>query len=559
MKHKIWIASLSMMMAHFAFAGDKEIVKSTITEVTVYAQGAQIYQKANYNVKPGLTEIIIEGISPYIDAKSLQVKATGNVVILDSKYALYYPKPEPVSLEGIPLKIKKDILLLEDSIRIIAFEIQEIQDEIDVLNTSKSILANNGAIRGQGKVNDSINLLKQAMEYYALKMNEINKKLLTLNKRKAEKNLRKSKMDQRMRDLLNYQSSNSPTEDHQPKHRVTVTVQSKEVVGGKITLSYLVSNAGWTPLYDLRSDNMSGKINLSYKANVYQNTGLDWKDVKLNISTNNPYLNKTKPTLHPWYIEYNQYRKEIQAKKADNYKSLNKDQIESMGYTNAPVSARSEEMDAVYANDFTTVVEQLISAEFRIDLPYTILSNNEQHMVLIKTADLEANYTYYAVPKLDNGVYLVAQLTKLDDLQLVPAQANIFFDGSYVGETFIDPSTMDDTLSLSLGKDPNILVKRTLMKKQSKEKIIGTQKEKSFVYQMEVKNLKSTNIEVILQDQVPITTNPDIVIIASELSKGAHDEKTGLVEWKINLKPKESKIIKFEYLVKHNKDLYLPY
>ena len=148
-----------MLVAFSLKANDKEIVKPVLSEVTVYAQGAQLFQKANYTIKPGITEVIIEGVSPYIDANSLQVKATGAAVIIDSKYSLFYPKPEEVNLEGLPLKIRKDIQLLEDSLKMMGYDIQDIQDEIDVLTATKNILANNGAIRGQGKVNDSINLL----------------------------------------------------------------------------------------------------------------------------------------------------------------------------------------------------------------------------------------------------------------------------------------------------------------------------------------------------------------------------------------------------------------
>ncbi|MBM3455500.1 MAG: DUF4140 domain-containing protein, partial [Bacteroidetes bacterium] len=145
------------------FAGDKEIVKSTLSDVTIYAQGAQLHHKANFNYKVGVTEIIVEGISPYIDAKSIQVKATGAVVILDSKYTLYYPQVVQATEDGIPLKIKKEISLLKDSLRTIGYEIQEIEDELSVLNATKSIIISNGVMRSQGKVNDSLNLLKSAV------------------------------------------------------------------------------------------------------------------------------------------------------------------------------------------------------------------------------------------------------------------------------------------------------------------------------------------------------------------------------------------------------------
>ncbi len=542
----------------YTFATEKEIVKATISEVTVFAQGAQIHKKASYTVKPGITELIIEGVSPYIDAKSLQVKATGNVILMDSKYQLYYPKPEAVPLEGLPLKIRKDIMILEDSIRGIAYEIQEIQDEIDVLTATKNILANNGAIRGQGKVNDSINLLKQAVEYYTVKMTEINKKLQALNKRKADKLEKKRGMDERLLALKNYQRNNDlDKKDKGPIHRIVITVQSKEIVSGKLNVSYLVANAGWIPQYDLRSDGMGGKINLTYKANVFQNTGLDWENVRLNISTNNPYQNKTKPTLHPWYIDYYAHRTTYDSR-VNAPASRAKEELSEKGYSYMNTAPAAEQMDAITSAQFVQTVRQLSSIEFKIDLPYNIKSNNEHHMVLIKTVDMDANYKYCAVPKMDNSVYLVAQITKLDELGLVPAAANIFFDGSYIGETYIDPSTMEDTLNLSLGRDPNIQIKRTFLKKEQKEKIIGDKKERSLAYSIEVKNLKATAIELVIQDQIPITTNADITIEPIDLSKAKHEQRTGFIEWTVNLKPKESKTLDFSFKVKHNKDLNIP-
>ncbi|MBL4862549.1 MAG: DUF4139 domain-containing protein, partial [Crocinitomicaceae bacterium] len=312
---------------------------------------------------------------------------------------------------------------------------------------TKNILANNGAIRGQGKVNDSIQLLKEAIDYYTLKMMEVNKKLQGLNRKKAKKvDLRKG-MNARLTTLRNYQTNAQLKQKPKgPSHRITITLKSNENVNGKLNISYLVSNAGWTPLYDLRSEITSGKVNLSYKAQVYQNTGVDWENARLNISTNNPYQNKTKPELHPWYIDFYRYTN-YSSNQRNKDKSGVEKKADAYGFTtpmnNAPAGAVQEsmkevELDAIYADEFVQVVDHMISAEFRIDLPYSIKSNNEQHMVLVKNVDLAANYTYYTAPKRDKSVYLVAQLSKLDELQLVPAKANIFFDGSYIGETYLD-------------------------------------------------------------------------------------------------------------------------
>ena len=552
MKKIISLISI-VLFAMNAKATDEKIVPSTISSVTVYSQGAQIYRSATYSISKGVTEVIIEGVSPYIDANSLQINATGSVVILDSKYSTFYPSPNTIPLEGLPLKIRNSIVLLEDSLKNINYEIQEYQDEIDVLVATKNILANNGAIRGQGKVNDSINLLKQAVDYYSVKMMEINKKLQKLNRSKSTLDEKRKGMNQRLTDFKNHQGSIDKNVPKGPIQRITITLKADDIAKGKLDISYLVNNAGWTPIYDLRSESTSGKINLNYKAQVYQNTGIDWDDVRLNISTNNPYHNKTKPTLHPWYIDYYAYN------------DYNRNAPVSTGYAEtrkktanekAPSAAGAamDEQLATFSDQFVEVVEHMISAEFRIDLPYSIKSNNQKHMVLVKNVDLDANYKYYTVPKYDQSVYLVAQLFKLDELQLVPAKANIFFEGTYMGETYIDPTTMEDTLMLSLGKDPNIIVKRTFLKKDQKEKIVGSKKERTFAYSIEVKNLKSTSIDIVVQDQLPITQNADITIEKMDLGKGKINERTGLIEWEFTLKPKGLKDILFSYKVIHDKE-----
>lgn len=558
------IASLIclLLITVYANANDEKIVDSKISQVTVYSQGAQVYRNASYAVSKGVTEVIIEGISPRIDAKSLQVKATGNAIILDTKYDVYYPQPEEIKLEGISLRLLQKINALKDSIDDQNFQIQTLQDRLDVLTATKNILQNNGAIRGQGKVNDSIQLLQTAIDYYTAKMTEINKEYRDLYRKKSDAEKEKAAMNKRLTDLQQHaQSSGLNDKPKGPIHRIIITMKTDAYITGKLDISYLVSNAGWMPIYDLRSDIAQNKINLNYKAQVYQNTGVDWEEVPLTISTNNPYQNKTKPELHPWYVDFYAYysqpgRADTRSKKEEGLK----EKAQAYGF-NSPsmasgaISSESEMVeDAVFANSFVQVVDHVISAEFRIDLPYTIKSNNKQHMVLVKNVDLDANYKYYTVPKYDKSAYLVAQLSKLDELQLVPAKANIYFDGTYMGETYLDPTTMDDTLNLSLGKDPNIIVKRTLLEQECKDKVVGTKKERTFAYVIEVKNLKSRTIDLVIQDQIPVTSNADIEISALELDKGKLNARTGIIEWELKIKPKGEEEVEFKYEVKHDKD-----
>lgn len=555
---KLIFTAFSFVFATLLFANDQVTVKSTLTGVTVYTQGAQLQHKANYSIKAGVSEVIIEGISAQINPSTIQVRATGNVVILDSKYEYYYPQPKlnTGATELMP-KVKNAIKQLQDSILLINFELRDISDEIEVLVAARKIIISNGAVKGQGKVNDSIQLLKQTVDYYTSKVSELNKKISTLDRQKVKKTNVVNSLQERLTELENFANQNNPQPELKGIPRIVVTFMSKEIASGKIELSYLAANAGWTPLYDIRSEATTGKISLTYKAQVQQNTGLDWNDVKLSISTNNPYANKTKPTLNPWYIDYQEYRHKLEEKAKQQrsdafFMETAPGAVYNYGF-NANFSAKVED-DALTSEQFTTVVQQLIAAEFQIDLNYSIASDNQIRMVLVKQAELNTSFKYYAVPKLDPGVYLVAQMTKLDELQLVPAKANIFFDGTYIGETYIDPTTLDDTLNLSLGRDPNIIVKRTLLKNQSKERIIQDKKERNFAYNVEVKNLKSSPIELVIQDQIPLTTNPDIVIEKSDLGKGQLDEKTGLLEWNLKLKSKETQEFKYDFRIRHAKD-----
>lgn len=531
----------------------EQIRKAKLKEAIVYTSGVQLRSSLSYNAVKGINEIIIEGISPSIDPQTIQVSATGNVVILDSKYSLFYPKAIVKDVSSESSRIKRSIRLLNDSIESMGFDIRDLKEQTSVYQQAQNMLRNNGVMKNQGKVSDSLELLQEAIELYTSKMSALNKKLISISKATKFSEKKLAKMNKRLNHLRNRLSNLGQTKSNTtPIPRVTVSLISEGNVSGKINFSYLSANAGWSPLYDIRSESAEGKIFMNYKAQVYQNTELEWKNIKLRISTNNPYANKTKPELNPWYINYVNYRSQLSVSRNDNYnmKSSPQEAITNRGYA---LESIQEDEIALDADQFTKVVQQLIAAEFKINLPYSIASNGQKHMVLVQKSELETNFKYYAVPKMDQSVYLVAEMLKVDELQLIPSKANIFFDGSYIGETYIDPTKMNDTLYLSLGKDPNISITRKLLSSRCKEKTIGDKIEKLQAYSIEIKNMKSSQIEVVIQDQIPITTNSDIVIDKINVGKGKLKERTGLIEWKVKLNPKDKKTFDFDYRIKFDK------
>ncbi|MFK8038431.1 MAG: DUF4139 domain-containing protein [Crocinitomicaceae bacterium] len=542
------------------FAEKQENIKSTIQSVTVYQQGAQIHRKAYYSIQKGLTTISIQNISRQIDPKSIQVNATGSMVILDSKYELKYPEPIPQGTITPTPKLDRELIILNDSIQLLGYEIVALQQKLDVLNTQKNILNNNGAIKGVGKVNDSIPLLKQAMAYYYEQMNNIHSEslLLTISKNKLLKT--KVRISNRIQIIHAFKknSNQKPNQNQEPISSIEITLSANANASGKLEISYMVSGAGWTPIYDIRSNSIKNNIDLTYKAQVYQNTGIDWLDAQLKLSTTNPYTNKTKPNLSPFYVNY--YKNNIvtpvpamrEAKISSKRLEIVNEEVHADSDAYYEESLEKEISDQAFR--YVQVNEHLISVEYEVNLPYSILSNNEKHLVLIRQESLKSNYKYYTVPKLDPSAYLVAELTDLDNLNLVPGVTNIFHDGTYIGETRINPSIMTDSLALSLGKDQNIQVKRTLLKKDSKIRVIGDKTIKTYAYLMEIKNHKSTSLNIVLQDQVPVTQNSEIEIEVIELSKGSLNEVTGFIDWNLKIKPKETKTIKLVYTVSSSKN-----
>lgn len=366
-------------------------------------------------------------------------------------------------------------------------------------------------------------------------------------------------MNVRLNALNNYNANNSfiPKPNKSPIYKIKITVSAKDAASGRVYVSYLVNNAGWIPSYDLRSKASNNTINLTYKAQVYQNTGVNWNNIKLNLSTNNPYANKTKPELYPWYLNYTNNIYDTRSKSATTNISYKRKELKTQkiynGNNEIDVVEDMEEAVAMTSNQFTQIIEQLISIEYAIDLPYSIESTNEKYMVLIDSKTLKTKYKYYSVPKMDLSCYLVAQITNLGDLNLIPGNATIFHDGAYLGVTYLNPSIMRDTMNLSLGKDQKLQVKRTLLKNESKEKIIGDNILKTYAYHIELKNHKSVSTKITIQDQIPVTQNNEIEIELVNSSKGKLNKITGIIEWNIKLKPKETKKIDLIYTVTYNK------
>ncbi|MCB0401424.1 MAG: mucoidy inhibitor MuiA family protein [Flavobacteriales bacterium] len=546
------IALLLIVSTGTSFAAADEVtVSSKVNHVTVFLNGAQVFRKAKVTLKKGISEIVFDSISSGIDANSIQVKGKGNYIILDTKYKVVHPNANPTPPE-IPQEILAKIRMITDSLDMINFDLEEVRYKKDVLELEKQLLTGNKSMKS-----DSLALLKDALSFYREKYNDINATLIAVKKQEYLLNKKKTGIEKRLNKIHENNNKKYLAKAAYPKYQIVVTVSADAPAYGSLDVNYLVTNASWSPKYDLRADGVNSPVELTYKANVYQNSGENWDDVLLTLSTNNPYKSKVKPILPVWYLNY--YNPTV------NYKRRYNDDYQ-LGRAAQPLkstememlSDKEEDLDPAQTSAYyASMNENMTNIEFSLSIPYSIPSDGQNHLVAIKNEQLDAKYQYYMVPKLDKDAFLVADVRGFEELNLLPAEANVYFEGTYIGNTMLNPNVTGDSLAITLGRDERLSINRKLLKQEEKEKFLGDSKIKYFTYELTVKNNRINDVDIIIEDQIPMSTLDDIKVGLLSSEKAKYVEGTGMLTWSFKLPAKENKTMKFKYSVQYDKDKQL--
>ncbi len=553
---KLILGIFTLTLFGNALAAEKEkTVSSNINDVTVFLQGAQIKRKAKVYVEQGITKVIVNDVSQYFDKNNIQVKGTGNFIILDVSHRMHYPVPEkPVNTTEIPEKILREIKNIEDSISDSSWKLKKLRSQLSVYKSEKQILLNSGVIKGQDQ-NDSIPLLKDALDYYRIKLIEINKLTLALDQKIEKEDKLMNKMNTRLNELRNWQNSaHKPVPNASPVQQIVVTVSADQAASGTLTVSYMTQQAGWSPSYDLRADNVSAPVKITYKAKVFQNTGKDWDEVNVTLSTINPNRANVKPTLAPWYINYYQPIQPVGGGAYNNYYGN--------GVVNAPRAAEkmtlskevNEDDVAQHLDNFTKMQSNMTMVEFKLKIKHSIPADGQEHLMAVASKSIPSTFEYFAAPKVEREAFLIAKLTDWEDLNLLPAVANIFYDGTYVGQTRISPSSIRDTMELALGRDARVLVQRKRIDFEEKIKKVAGEKIATMKYQIIAKNLNVTSLKLNILDQIPLSVNEEIKVDLIDKGGAEYNEDKGMLKWVFDLGAKTPKKLYYEYSVKYDKD-----
>ena len=598
MKKKLCLAICLMALSFSLFANDeKKTSTANLKSVTVYRTGAEMIHTASASLSKGNNELIIEGISQYTDVNSIQVNCPSTVTILGVEFSNNYLVNEITS----PV-IKK----LNDSLERINADIYKTDISITINNDLLEVLKSNKEIKGT-QTGLSVAELMKLIDYYKLKSGELQNELSALSLKRAKLEL--------VADKIRNQIAEEQKKNNKSAGRLILQLSAAVAGNSEFTLSYITQNAYWTPYYDIKATDVKSPLQIIYKAKIVQTTGIDWEKVKLSLSTSTPSQYGTAPLLKSWFLSYiNPVQKMEKMLTASNsipslgYSSsgkapgLNVQSTQSFmirgsnslsGNSNplyivngsimeaadfskldpnsiASVDVlKNENAVALYGSmaangaivvtlkdgldDYVSVTDHALDVSYDIDIPYDVPSNGKQQIATLKETSIPAFYKFYSVPKLEKEVYLLAEVSEWEKLNLLPGEANIIFEGTYVGKSFIDPGSTSDTLNLTLGKDKRIQVKREKVTDFSSVKFLGTNKLQTITYDITVKNNKKDAVNLILKDQYPISTNKDIEVELLESSAAANNTEIGVLTWQTELAPGESKKFRISYSAKYPK------
>lgn len=529
----------------YVFSQSQRTINAKLQKAVVYLQGAHLYYSENVNLSIGNNEFTFENISPYIQVATLQASGKG-AVIMDVKHVLKYKEKIPVTK-----RYDREIEQVTDSIEDINYAIKDNANKALVLANEKSMLLNNRIIKGQ-PLRDSLALLRDGMQFLKDKLNAIYEQELKLERSTGKLTKKLTKLQARYAELINLQTGNADYDQtgNQPTHQVSVVVFSETAGPAQIQFNYFVHQASWVPVYDLQANSTSNNFQLKYFADITQNCGLNWNNVKLTLSTSNPTESNQKPFLSPWYLGYTQHFRQKQLSNAKRPLNMPSATHKSIAQEDMDDVSKDEK----YLTEYIQVTENLIRTEYEIKMSYNILSDGKGHKVMISQKEVPMLLEFATVPKICTDAFLMAKVTGWEDMNIIPGNARLYFDGGYVGQMYLNPSTTNDTLDVNLGRDKSIVITRKKIKEKFKSNFIGDERVETRSIEIVVRNTKNIPVDIVIEDQIPVVHGTQEIKV--ELTDGAGaslDPATGLLRWNKKLGSKDSEKIVFTYEIRYPK------
>lgn len=539
MKRYSLFAFLFLLSANLFFAQKPIYTKAKVTAVKVYRNSAELQNTVSFSIPSGISEIVIGNISEEINEKTIQIGVNSkNISILSSQFTSDYSTD--FKMDTTNPQIKK----VNDSIKIVENLISKNRIELDANKKAVELLDKNQTVL-VGSNSSNVAQLTQLTEFYTNKRIELENKLVSL----------KTKGDDLSKKLSRLKSSLKTKEQKEAEEFadgvIVLKLMSPTAGNIKLNINYLTDNVSWKPYYEIKAEKISAPLDVTFKAIVKQNTGLDWKGVKLTLINGNSSRNNYAPTVSPWFIYARSPKeREIQREEASLIKTR---AVASNAVKDIALEEGEEVVRYTTAAAFTISANEL-NTSYDIDIPYDILSNNEDHLISLYQQKIPADYQYFTAPNYNREAYLLAKIKDFNKYNLVSAPASIIFENMYIGETRISPDQTNNEMNITLGSDPKINIRREEVQDKSGEKFLSSYREKVITYDLVIKNNKKEQISIEVKDRFPLSNNEAVKIELLDKSGAAKDDEKGFLTWNIKLSPSETKKLRVSYKVRYPKD-----
>lgn len=534
---KRWLTIICLSGITFYCQAAPQPLASAIKAVTVYSDRAVITRHAEIDLTAGEHELVFENLPAQLDNNSLQVaaSATTPTTLLDVTSAQ----------ATLMSNANERLQALDKQITNISEQLDNLQDQQQVLTHQLDFINNMQA--SATTVNDKLNRptatqLQQVMDlsYQSMQTLLQEQRRITANKQQLTKQLQAL---QQQRDPL------QQARDTQIKH-VTVRVALAKAAKLKLDLDYMTYGASWYPLYDARLNTKTQQLTLNYLANVSQQTGEDWHDVKLTLSTARPTLAGNAPVLNDWTLtERRIHPVGVLGSSAamDKQRVAYKETATGVS-TDSHIKVKKSFKPAI--PQYADIENSTTSAAFKIIEPTSLISGgNQQKVAITALANLKSDLLYQTVPRLRQTAYLQADTINNSDYPLIAGQLNIFMDGRFIATSQLKTTMPHESFKLDLGADEGIAVNFKEVKRFTEKTGLTNSGERiTYQYQITVQNNKPQEVKVQISDHIPVSQNDNIKVKLIAPSNINPDPEGKLV-WNTTLKANEEQQIPVNFTV----------
>jgi uncharacterized protein (TIGR02231 family) len=523
-------------------------VDTRIQEVTVYDDRALVKRCGVIQLTGAENELVIAQLPTTLISES--VRATGKGVAV----RLLGVRTERIyTTEAIAHQVSE----LQQSIAQVEDEKRLIVDQLTLLNLQRNFIKTLNTQYLERLVKfpnpEQLNLeeIKKLLDFVGQQYSEFSKTI-------AGQEKQQQKLDKQLQ-VLRQQLQQVSTPRPQESFNIIVSLEASETGEFELEVSYIVQEASWTPLYDLRFSLTSKNINISYLAEIQQNTGEDWLDVDLTLSTAKPGLGSLPPKLTPWYVDLQQPSPPLKQRMRHKGEAYSGQEAMARMPFAGTAATFDEEFIASYSIAEVATAEVLKQGgviTFGISGGGNIPSDGTPHKTTIFNDDYTYQSEYIAMPHLVSMPYLQTTITNpLTGVTLLPGKVNIFRDNTFVGTTELENIAPGQEFKLNLGIDESLKIERDLVERQVDKKLIGNNRRTTYAYKLVVTNLSDSISQLTLTEQLPISRNEQIKIRLTRSNPQIQISDLGLLEWSLSLEPKSAQELYYQFTVEQPPDL----